>query len=153
MGGKGSGAKPREYPSDIVALACGLYESGLTVREVQEQLPAGYKAQRILERHLPARRPLGNHKQSGSENKLWKGDDATYGALHLRVEAARGKPKLCSWCGKTEGVFHWANLSGKYTDVEDYERLCVSCHIAYDAGRRAVTGQPTMGRYAGHRKR
>lgn len=153
MGGPGSGRKPREYPPEVVDLVCGMYRSGMTVAEIRLAAPKGYRIQTILERYLPARRPSAKRNQSGDSNHSWKGERATYGALHLRVEAARGKPSLCTQCGRTNGRFHWANLTGDYTDVNDYARMCPACHLAYDARRRATTGQLTMGRYAGLRRR
>ena len=143
MGGPGSGAKPRAYPPEIVKLAVDAYQSGATVREVQALLPRGYKAQRILERHLPERRAAARRDQRTHANHMWKGDDAGYQALHLRVQAARGKPSLCERCGATDGRFEWANLTGHYENVNDYARMCVACHRRFDADRRATTGQRT----------
>jgi hypothetical protein len=75
---------------------------------------------------------------------MWRGDAAKYQALHIRVEAARGKPQHCSECGATKpGRYEWANLTGDYADVNDYARMCVSCHRRYDAARRAATGERT----------
>ena len=113
----------------------------MTVREVQESLPAGYRAQTILERYLPERRRTIKRDQSGPKNHSWKGEAAGYKALHLRVEAARGKPKTCAFCQRTSGRFEWANMTGNYGDVWDYIRLCVPCHRAYDAGRRRAQQQ------------
>ena len=64
-------------------------------------------------------------------------NDAGYKALHLRVTKARGRPSLCDWCDETDPTegFEWANLSGNYGDVNDYVRLCVTCHRTYDANR------------------
>ena len=146
MGGPGSGKKPRIYPPEIVALATSLYVSGASVAEVQAALPPGYKAQRILERHLPQRRTAAKRDQRGAKNDLWKGDQAGYQALHLRVASQRGKPSLCAACGKTEGRFEWANLTGRYTDINDYIRLCVACHRRMDAYRRKERGGPLSAR-------
>lgn len=135
---------PRQYPSHIVELVAALYvDQGFTVREVQAALPQGFKAQRIIERHIPKRRPAGPRDQSGPANPLWKGDAAGYQALHLRVQMARGKPQRCERCGTTEGRMEWANLTGDYVDVNDYERMCVSCHRTFDAARRRLTGRRT----------
>jgi len=143
MGGVGSGRKPRAYPQDVVKLATSLYLDGLTVREVQVRLPRGYKAQRILERHIPERRKPAKRDQRGPANHMWKGDEAGYQALHLRVQAERGTPSECSRCDATEGRFEWANLTGNYEDINDYARMCVPCHRRFDAARRATTGRRT----------
>ena len=143
MGGVGSGRKPREYPPEVVDEVCGLYLSGMTVAEVQAATPSGYKVQRILERYLPERRRAIKRDQRGPLNPSWRGDEAGYQALHLRVESARGKPSECSQCGATEGRFEWANLTGNYQDINDFVRLCVPCHRQMDANRRAITGRRT----------
>ena len=136
MGGLGSGAKPREYPPHIVALARALYLNGMTVAEICRVFPRGYRVQTILERHVPERRAAVKRNQRGPNNLMWRGDRAGYKALHLRVATARGKPSECEWCGATQGWFDWANLTGRYEDVRDYARLCRSCHRRHDAARR-----------------
>lgn len=137
--------KPREYPVEVVELVRRMYlVDGMTVAEVQRELPAGFKAQRIIERHIPERRPAVKRNQAGAANDSWKGDAAGYAALHLRVATNRGKPSLCERCGTTEGRFEWANLSGNYQDTNDYARMCVTCHRRFDAARRATTGRRTM---------
>lgn len=68
----------------------------------------------------------------GSENNQWK-ENPSYSTLHDWVRRHKGKPKKCEFCGKTEGMLHWANISGEYKrDVDDYMSLCVSCHRKYD---------------------
>lgn len=143
MGGLGSGKKPREYPPEIVELITGYYRSGMTVKEIIEIAPKGYKVQRILQRYLPQRRVAAKRDQSGEKNSSWKGDQAGYQALHLRVEAARGKPSECSLCDTTTGRFEWANLTGDYTNINDYARMCIVCHRRYDLERRKATGKRT----------
>lgn len=75
--------------------------------------------------------------QRGPNNHYWKGDEATYAAFHHRVESQRGKPKLCMVCGNLNApVYEWANLTGRYEDVNDYTRMCRPCHRAYDKNRK-----------------
>ena len=82
--------------------------------------------------------------QERDNNSSWKGDSASYAALHLRVQVARGKPARCDRCGTTAaGRYEWANLTGQYTDIYDYQRMCVSCHQQYGAARRRATGMRT----------
>ena len=139
--------KPKkEYPPELVAEVRRLYESGLTMREVAEAVEASVKViQRLMTRHGIARRPAAKRHQSGSANHTWKGDEAGYSALHLRVESARGKPQQCSRCDTTDPArfYEWANLTGHYEDVLDYARMCRQCHRAYDAARRKTTGERT----------
>lgn len=138
-----NGRKPREYPDEIVQSVCDMYRSGLTIAEIREAAPKGYRVQTILERYLPERRAAAKRDQAGAANHMWRGSEAGYQALHLRVETARGKPQECSQCGSAEGRMEWANLTGDYTDVNDYARMCVFCHRAYDAARRRLTGRRT----------
>ena len=144
MGGKGSGSKPREYPQEIIDQITTWYKEGLTVAEIKTIAPAGYRVQTILMRYLPERRSTAKRNQKGAANHMWKGDNAGYKALHLRVDAERGKPMRCEWCENTSNDrYEWANLTGDYTNVWDFVRLCLSCHRTYDAKRRKETGQKT----------
>ena len=118
----------------------------MTVGEVQMAIPAGYKAQRIIERYeIPRHRP-GKRDQHQENNDNWLGDAAGYSAMHLRVIVARGRPSRCACCDTTDpGIqYHWANLSGHYEDIHDYARLCPPCHRRLDARRRADLGRNTM---------
>jgi hypothetical protein len=144
MGGPGSGAKSREYPTHIVEEACWLYVAGYTVPEVQARIGRGYKVQNILTRHLLRLRVAAKRDQRGERNDMWKGDTAKYQALHLRVQSARGKADHCELCD--DGTkFEWANVSGDYADVNDYMPLCISCHRYLDAARRRYLGANTKG--------
>lgn len=72
--------------------------------------------------------------QTGENNASWKGGDACYSALHARVQKHRGKANYCSVCGavNSELIYEWANLTGNYSDIFDYEMMCKSCHSKYD---------------------
>lgn len=75
--------------------------------------------------------------QAGNNNSSWKGDKATYAALHKRVEVSRGKPCICMACGTQEStVYEWCNLTGRYQDVNDYMCMCRPCHRKYDKNRK-----------------
>jgi hypothetical protein len=73
-------------------------------------------------------------RRAGAANVAWRGTDASYGAKHTRVHRARGKADHCERCGKSDldATYNWANLTGNYDDVWDYESMCVPCHAAYD---------------------
>lgn len=92
-----------------------------------------------MKNHGITARVAAKRDQSGDKNSSWRGDEATYAAYHKRVEAARGKPNRCERCG-TKRKCEWANLTGDYADVNDYERICRSCHRKMDNQRRAETG-------------
>jgi hypothetical protein len=71
--------------------------------------------------------------QYGENNSSWKGDNVTYSALHYRVYSSKGKPKKCEVCGTKdqEKNYDWACV-GDYKKIEDYVRMCRSCHFKHD---------------------
>lgn len=73
---------------------------------------------------------------SGANHPSWKGDKVGYTALHSWINRTYGKPNVCQKCQIVSAKrFHWANKSGKYLrNIEDWIRLCVSCHKNYDLG-------------------
>ena len=76
--------KPRAYPAEIVALVRHMYETeGMTIAEIQRALPRGFKAQRIVERHVPERRRAAKRDQRGNKTHRWRELDAGYKAAHL----------------------------------------------------------------------
>lgn len=75
--------------------------------------------------------------KTGTSGARFPGSDELYRRLHQRVARLRGRPQRCERCGR-EGpgtVYDWANLTGLYEDVDDYERMCRRCHKAYDRQR------------------
>ena len=74
------------------------------------------------------------HAQFGERGSSWKGDNVGYGALHHWVKKNLGEPLICWYCNtSTAKKYHWANRSGEYKrDLNDWFRLCVSCHHFYD---------------------
>ena len=73
----------------------------------------------------------------GEFNNKWKGDDASYFAIHMWVSSYFGKASdyPCSFCGKKGGSrqMHWANIDHKYSrNKKDWIVLCVKCHCNYD---------------------
>lgn len=142
-----SGRRPRDYPPEVVESVLNLYESGLTIREVQA-LTAGYRVQTILERHLPERRKAIKRNQRGPANHSWKGDAPGYQAAHLRAESIKGKASshLCADCG--EAALDWSYTHGCPSEMrggnglpycphpDHYVPRCRSCHRQFD--RQAV---------------
>lgn len=96
---------------------------------------------------IPVRKAI-KRDQRGEKNSTWKGSAACYTAFHARVTAAKGQPKRCDVCGTDDPSrrYDWANLTGDYADIDDYKRMCRSCHRQYDRKRRnfkgAVGGRP-----------
>ena len=78
---------------------------------------------------------LKGHKETrGENNAQWKGEEAGYGSIHDWVKLRLGKPNYCQHCKATDKKkYEWANISKKYKrDLNDWIRLCVSCHDEYD---------------------
>jgi hypothetical protein len=81
-------------------------------------------------------------------NPSWKGDAASYKAIHLRLSSGP-RPAACEVCGTCEGRMEWALRADapaevllvspegwRYsTDTSHYANLCKSCHNLQDLGR------------------
>ncbi len=118
-----------------VERAISLYESGMTQAEVAEELGT---TQKVIWHRLKGAgykcRVAAKRNQRGKNNDSWRGNDASYSAFHLRLQALRGKPQKCEVCGTvdTKKSYDWANLTGRYDDPGDYKRMCRSCHWKRD---------------------
>lgn len=121
------GYRPRKKDDpDLVSLVRRLYEAGKTQAEVGEAIGRSRKfVQGVFRRNGIAARKAIKRNQNGEHNSAWKGSAAGYQALHLRVYSMRGTPSECSRCGATspDKTYDWANLTGRYDDIEDYERM------------------------------
>ena len=119
----------------------GLYDSGMS----QVELAKHYKVSqphicRVMRKLGIKARVAKKRNQLGENNSSWKGNKAGYAALHYRVEKVRGKPQKCDVCLENKKQkYEWANLTGKYEDVEDYKRMCCSCHAKYDNKIKNIT--------------
>lgn len=114
-------------------------EIGLHYNTTQKVVYSWFKKLGIKSR-IPVKR-----NQLKENNSSWKGDNATYAAFHYRVEVSRGKPHCCFVCGTMDSTrYEWANLTGRYEDVNDYSRMCVKCHRMYDKKRRLLTNKVTI---------
>ena len=84
-----------------------------------------------------APKPVNAYKwEKGEKHFAWKGNGASIGSMHDWVCRYLGKPDTCEHCGKsglTGYKIHWANIDHAYKRVlDDYIRLCASCHRKYD---------------------
>jgi hypothetical protein len=115
-----------------------LYDSGLSQVEVGERYSVSQKVIFSWFKKLGIKSRIAvKRNQTGINNSSWKGDKATYAALHKRVEVSRGKPSLCACCGSMDSKrYEWCNLTGRYEDINDYMRMCVPCHRKYDKNRK-----------------
>lgn len=106
-----------------------LYSNGVNHREIAELM--GLKRATVRRRLKEA--GVVKRSWTGESSHSWKGKDVSYSAFHIRINKIRGRPKRCSHCGtEKKRKFEWANISGKYHDVNDYIRLCVPCHREFD---------------------
>lgn len=121
-----------------------LYESGMTQVEIANKLNV---TQKIIWKHMRnhgiVSRKAAKRNQFGKENHMWRGNGASYSAFHQRVINLKGKASEhgCSVCGRKDAAasYDWANLTGKYEDINDYKPMCRSCHRKYDKARREST--------------
>ncbi len=73
----------------------------------------------------------------GIENNMWKGDFASYAAMHMWVVRHRGKAQKCIdglYFGiDCKGRFEWSNIDHKYRrNFNDYEERCTRHHRIFD---------------------
>jgi hypothetical protein len=136
---------------DMVKLI-GLYQSGMTQKEVAEEMGITQKVvcQRLQHENFKCRKAAPRNQKKYLNNN-WKGDKASYAAFHYRMKALRGSPKKCEVCNTVDlkRTYDWANLTGKYDDPNDYKRMCRSCHWKYDRKhlnfKGAIGGRPSNG--------
>jgi hypothetical protein len=128
------GGKPKEYPADLVDAVRRHYEAGMTQLEIASELRLTQKViWNVMRRHGIEARVAAKRNQWGDNNHAWKGDDASKYALHRRLYSRFGKPSKCAVCGATDSNhYDYANLSGRYEDLNDYAPMCRSCHWVYD---------------------
>jgi hypothetical protein len=119
-----------------------LYSQGMTQRECAAEFGvARSEIHRSMVFYDIPRRPAIKRDQRGEKNPRWKGNDGNYKLYHKRVISARGKATSCDDCGALDAkVYDWANLTGRYEDIDDYKPLCRSCHQRHDGARRREAG-------------
>lgn len=138
-----SGAKPKRYADDLVQFVRQLYASGRTQTEIAREVGLTQKViWNLMRRHGIEARVAAKRAQSGESNHMWKGNEAGKQAFHRRLYSRYGKPSKCSVCGTTTAKqYDYANLTGRYEDIEDYAAMCRSCHWKYDEKITNITGK------------
>lgn len=89
----------------------------------------------------PESREKAKLKMTGEQHPLWKGGKVGYHALHRWVQLHRGRPSECEHCGTTDSskIYEWANIDGLcQRNLDDFLRLCRSCHRKYDYHKLSV---------------
>lgn len=78
----------------------------------------------------------------GIKHYAWKGEKASYRALHYWLRRHLGKPIICTTCSKIDKrprYIQWANIDGKYRRIlTDYRAMCVSCHKLHDIKLKSI---------------
>lgn len=92
------------------------------------------KISKSLTGHTPWNKGKKLPQMCEEKHPMWKGDNVGYYGLHSWINKKLGKPKKCDICGTEKEIrYEWANISKKYMRcVDDWKRLCVSCHRRYD---------------------
>ena len=71
----------------------------------------------------------------GEDNCMWRGEDVSYGNLHMWLRRNVPLTDVCQICGESPAVDH-ANITGIYSrNLKDYICVCRKCHFAIDADK------------------
>ena len=75
--------------------------------------------------------------RTGQDARRWKGNTASYAAIHMWIKKHWGMPDHCDICHKEDvSRYEWCNWDKKYNRVrEDWGQLCPSCHRLFDYAR------------------
>jgi hypothetical protein len=76
-----------------------------------------------------------NANRLNATPKTFLGTTQEYAKFHARVKARRGKADHCINGCVNAKRYEWANLTGHYEDIGDYEMMCSKCHNRYDRDR------------------
>lgn len=128
---KGQFIKGCNIPKDIiekrVKSRSGYSHSEETIEKMRKSSKGFSEVARINQK-------ISAKKRTGVKNSKWKGDKAGEDAMHDWIKRKLGTPNYCEHCKKSDKrVYDWANKDHSYKrKIEDYMRLCRSCHRKYD---------------------
>ena len=112
---------------------CGIKRSN----ETKKRMSIGQKTLHHNRSHSEeTKRKIGKatKKFHGGKNEIV--GTPVYWKVHRWIKKQLGQPDKCERCkriGLTGHKIHWANKSQEYKfDVQDWIRLCASCHNKYD---------------------
>lgn len=78
-------------------------------------------------------------EQHGNHNPNWKGDGASYNAIHMWVRRNFAKTGVCEECG-INGRTQWHNVDKTYRRIRgDWREVCRSRHCKIDGLVRNIT--------------
>lgn len=72
--------------------------------------------------------------QTGELHPGWRGEDVSYGALHIWLQKNKPKSGRCEHCGQ-ERYTEYANMTPdrrRSRDLGDWVELCKPCHMRLD---------------------
>lgn len=131
---------PERHKDVSIADSSAMYAAGVGMRDTAKHFGVSYGAlRRIFKQHgVPIRTVAETQRKIGQNKK--NTDDVGYKGHHRRVSIARGKPQMCEECGTTdpEKRYERASLTHNYADINDYKRLCCSCHRSFDGVIRNI---------------
>lgn len=91
--------------------------------------------------HLSPQTEFKKEEVLGEDNPNWKGEKASYSALHYWIKDRLIKPQTCRDCNQPKKL-ELANISGEYKrDLSDWEWLCHKCNCSKDAKIRREKGR------------
>lgn len=145
----------------VRAILCRLHNRGLGAFGDDPELLRA--AADYIERHrerIAASEPLRvKAAKRGEGHQAWKGDDASHGAMRLRVYRARGPAGRCvnrETAGCTSEYYEWVHRPGTNpADPGNWTELCASCRMGARGYRGAghFNAKLTSGQVAEMRER
>lgn len=106
------------------------------IRKAMKKVGAPWMKTDKMRKVMSERFSRYNKGKIEEDSPSWKGNLVGYFGLHSWIRKKLGQPDTCKQCSKsglTSHQIHWANISHEYKrDINDWIRLCVSCHRRYD---------------------
>jgi len=121
-------------PKGIYKRTKPVWNKGLTTKTDKRVALLGLKSGKTRKGMSYDKKGKKRPYNAGEKHPLWKGKEVGYGSLHRWVSRWKGNPKKCELCGsEKKKQYEWVNIDHKYKRVlEDYIRMCTSCHRIYD---------------------
>lgn len=72
--------------------------------------------------------------QVKEKHPSWRGEEVSYGALHVWLKKNKTKTGSCSLCG-AQRYTEWANVNPerkRSRNLDDYIEVCKPCHMRID---------------------
>ena len=105
-------------------------------KEVSKKISISNKGKVFSNEHIQnlSKAHKGILQPKGTKSSHWKGNKASYSAIHGWVIRHWGRATKCEHCGKKNmKQYDWSNKDHKYKRVKkDWQQLCRGCHIRYD---------------------